>query len=166
MAFLVVGNIYKKCEDSDILCGRIQCINIDEVPNLNEHHIIIQTPPGNNSCLGTRYRNGTGTTDVGMVKDGTQCGSGMICLNSDCITVSLLSYDCNQTKCHNRGVCNSHKNCHCNYGWAPPYCVNEGYGGSIDSGPSPANSSNIGKTASIALVLFVICCCCCSWSWG
>ncbi|KAH0620681.1 hypothetical protein JD844_021359 [Phrynosoma platyrhinos] len=145
----MAGNIYKKCEKSGVLCGKIQCINIDEVPNFDERSTIIQTSVNNNLCWGTNDPN-----DTGAVKDGTQCGNGMICINRDCIKVSLLNYDCNQTKCHNRGVCNSHKNCHCNYGWAPPNCLKEGYGGSIDSGPPPPTSGNFGMTRSIVILIF------------
>ncbi|XP_061469173.1 disintegrin and metalloproteinase domain-containing protein 20-like [Rhineura floridana] len=150
---IIPGNVYKKCENSNVLCGRVQCINIDEVPNLNDHSAIIQTSVSNNLCWGTNHQSGMGRADIGAVKDGTQCGNDMICINRDCIKVSLLNYDCNQTKCHNRGMCNSHKNCHCNYGWAPPFCLNEGYGGSIDSGPPPPKSSNLGMTTSIVIVI-------------
>ncbi|XP_042330699.1 disintegrin and metalloproteinase domain-containing protein 20-like [Sceloporus undulatus] len=145
----IAGNIYKKCDKSGVLCGKIQCINIDEVPHFDEGSTIIQTSVDNNLCWGANDPN-----DTGEVKDGTQCGHGMICINRDCIKVSLLNYDCNQTKCHNRGVCNSHKNCHCNYGWAPPNCLKEGYGGSIDSGPPPPNSGHVGMTRSTVIVVF------------
>ncbi|CAI5763867.1 and metalloproteinase domain-containing 20-like [Podarcis lilfordi] len=153
---IIPGDVYKKCETSSILCGRVQCINIDKVSNLNEHNTIIQTPVNNNLCWGTYYPSGMGIADIGAVRDGTQCGDGMICINRYCIKVSLLNYDCNQTKCHNRGMCNSHKNCHCDYGWAPPYCLNEGYGGSIDSGPPPPKSGNLGMTISIVIVIFTV----------
>uniref|UniRef100_A0A663MMX4 EGF-like domain-containing protein n=1 Tax=Athene cunicularia TaxID=194338 RepID=A0A663MMX4_ATHCN len=71
------------------------------------------------------------------VQDGTPC-KDMICINGTCTSISLPNYDHNVTKCHVRGVCNNHKNCHCRYGWVPPYCEWEGFGGSIDSGPPPA----------------------------
>nr|XP_056707592.1 disintegrin and metalloproteinase domain-containing protein 20-like [Euleptes europaea] len=147
---IVRSNVYKKCENSNILCGKIQCININEVPDLNERSSVIQTHLNSNVCWGTAYH--SGTADIGAVKDGTHCGSDMICINRECIKVSLLNYDCNQTKCHNRGVCNSLKNCHCNYGWAPPYCLTEGYGGSIDSGPPPPNSGDVGMTSAVIIL--------------
>ncbi|KAJ7344759.1 hypothetical protein JRQ81_000709 [Phrynocephalus forsythii] len=152
----ILGSIYKKCEDSDIFCGRIQCVNIEEVPHLNEHNTVIQTSLNSNVCWGTNYPSGVSIADIGAVRDGTQCGSGMICINRGCIRLSLLNYGCNQTKCHNRGTCNSHQNCHCNYGWAPPYCLNEGYGGSIDSGPPPRNSGNVRVSASVIILLSAV----------
>nr|XP_020644171.1 disintegrin and metalloproteinase domain-containing protein 20-like [Pogona vitticeps] len=152
----ILGNVYQKCENSDVLCGRIQCVNIEEVPNLNEHNTVIQTSLSSNVCWGINYPSGVSIADTGAVQDGTHCGSGMVCINRDCVKVSLLNYDCNQTKCHNRGICNSHKNCHCNYGWAPPYCLNEGYGGSIDSGPPSPNSGNTGVSEGVIIVLSAV----------
>ncbi|XP_077178745.1 disintegrin and metalloproteinase domain-containing protein 20-like [Paroedura picta] len=147
---LVRANVYKKCENSNILCGKIQCININEVPNLNENGSVIQTPLNSDWCWGTAYH--SGAADIGAVRDGTRCGSDMMCINRECIKVSLLNYDCNQSKCHNRGRCNSLKNCHCSYGWAPPYCLTEGYGGSIDSGPPPPKSGSVEMTRAVIIL--------------
>ncbi|XP_054825919.1 disintegrin and metalloproteinase domain-containing protein 20-like [Eublepharis macularius] len=131
------GSNYIKCNAEDILCGRVQCENINKLPSVEEHSTIIQTHINKSLCWSTDYHNGANTPDTGAVRDGTICNKDMMCINRKCSNVSFLKYDCNVTKCQNRGICNSRKNCHCDYGWAPPYCVNEGYGGSIDSGPPP-----------------------------
>uniref|UniRef100_A0A8B9S5B8 ADAM metallopeptidase domain 20 n=1 Tax=Apteryx owenii TaxID=8824 RepID=A0A8B9S5B8_APTOW len=149
-----------KCKIEDILCGRIQCENIHKLPYLRNHITIIQTPVGDKNCWGIDYHVGMPTADTGAVNDGTPCGSDMLCINRTCTNVSLLNYDCNVTKCHNRGVCNNRKNCHCEYGWAPPYCELEGLGGSIDSGPPPAREifhrAKIGITVLGLVVLCVL----------
>nr|XP_056707882.1 disintegrin and metalloproteinase domain-containing protein 20-like [Euleptes europaea] len=133
----VDGITYYRCSARDILCGRIQCESIDQLSSVEEHSTIIQTHISHSLCWGTDYHRGTKITDIGAVKDGTPCGPDMICINRKCTNVSLLKYDCKVTKCQNRGICNSRKNCHCDSGWAPPHCLSKGYGGSVDSGPPP-----------------------------
>ena len=54
--------------------------------------------------------------------------------------------------CHDRGVCNSRGHCHCDDGWAPPYCQFPGPGGSLDSGPA---SNPKGSSASTALYVII-----------
>ncbi|XP_054825920.1 disintegrin and metalloproteinase domain-containing protein 20-like [Eublepharis macularius] len=152
------GDTYIKCNAKNILCGRLQCENIAQLPALEEHSTIIQTRINNHLCWGTDYHHGTGIPDIGAVSGGTPCDKDMMCINRECTNVSLLKYDCNVTKCLNRGICNSRNNCHCSYGWAPPYCLTEGYGGSIDSGPPPPHQVSaifiIGLL--ISLAVFVI----------
>ncbi|XP_062824150.1 disintegrin and metalloproteinase domain-containing protein 21-like [Anolis carolinensis] len=128
--------VYSKCTTSNILCGRIQCSDVDDLPMLEDHSTMIQTQAGDIECWGLDYHSGMEIPDYGAVRDGTPCGTDMICIGGECLHVSLLNYDCNVTKCHNRGVCNTYKHCHCDYGWAPPDCLKEGYGGSSDSGPA------------------------------
>ncbi|XP_027735478.1 disintegrin and metalloproteinase domain-containing protein 20-like [Empidonax traillii] len=149
---------FTKCTTENVLCGRIQCENIVKLPHLQNHVTLLQTPVGDKNCWGLDYHVGMPGADVGAVEDGTPCGSEMLCINRTCINVALLNYDCNVTKCHDRGVCNNRKNCHCEYGWAPPYCEFEGFGGSIDSGPPPATkTSHRAKVRLILLTFFCLC---------
>ncbi|KAJ7344756.1 hypothetical protein JRQ81_000706 [Phrynocephalus forsythii] len=133
---------YSKCRAADILCGRIQCDNVDNVPSLEERSAIIQSHIGNGRCWSIGY-NRMGATDIGAVRDGTPCGPGRVCIDSQCVNISRSMHECDVKKCHRRGICNSHKHCHCDYGWAPPDCLYKGYGGSIDSGPPPPQKRHL-----------------------
>ncbi|XP_032069188.1 disintegrin and metalloproteinase domain-containing protein 20-like, partial [Thamnophis elegans] len=150
---------YKKCKVENVLCGRIQCDNVESLPSLEEHSTIIQTSIDKKQCWGIDYHLGIGIMDIGAVKDSTPCGSDMICIHQKCVSIGSLMYDCTVTKCHNRGVCNSRKHCHCDYGWKPPDCQYEGYGGSIDSGPSSKLYSNrhFSKTREIGGLIYGLC---------
>ncbi|NXN93913.1 ADA21 protein, partial [Rhinopomastus cyanomelas] len=146
---------FTKCRVENVLCGRIQCENVHKLPHLQNHLTLIQTPVKGKSCWGLDYHVGMPTADVGAVEDGTSCGSDKLCINRTCTSVSLLKYDCDVTKCHGRGVCNNRKNCHCSYGWAPPYCEWEGFGGSVDSGPPPARATS---TATLVITPLLFSC--------
>ncbi|KAH1185611.1 hypothetical protein KIL84_018360, partial [Mauremys mutica] len=135
------GLTYNKCEEKDVLCGRLQCVNVKKIPQMKSLGSIVQTPVDDILCWGTEFHAGRDMVDVGSVGDGTTCGENKICINRTCVNIEILDYDCNYTKCSNRGTCNSKKNCHCNFGWAPPDCTLKGFGGSVDSGPPPTASS-------------------------
>ncbi|XP_074046442.1 disintegrin and metalloproteinase domain-containing protein 30-like [Macrotis lagotis] len=129
---------YKRCKPQDIMCGRVQCVNVGGIPSMPDHTSIVQTQIGNIICWGADYHAAMATInlpDMGEVKDGTICGKGLICINKSCQSSSLLNYDCVPQKCNHQGVCNNRRNCHCFLGWTPPFCSEPGYGGSIDSGP-------------------------------
>lgn len=63
------------------------------------------------------------TRKMDMVPQGSRCGHNQVCLNNKCMDVSVYGKkeDCAK-KCNNNGVCNHKNECHCNPGWAPPYC--------------------------------------------
>ncbi|KAM6358705.1 disintegrin and metalloproteinase domain-containing protein 20-like [Alca torda] len=149
---------FTKCSIENVLCGRIQCENIKKLPFLRNHETLVQTPVGDKKCWGLDYHIGMPIADKGAVEDGTPCGSDKLCINRTCTNVSVLNYDCNLTVCHNRGVCNNRKNCHCRYGWAPPYCEWKGFGGSVDSGPPPVREIFWRGQIGLKLIgLFLIC---------
>ncbi|XP_031426205.1 disintegrin and metalloproteinase domain-containing protein 9-like [Clupea harengus] len=125
------------CSARNAKCGKLQCENVNSGTVFDIHPSIISTSIGPNKCWGVDFMMGPDVMDPGMVKDGTKCGEDRVCLNHECKGVAELNYDCDiKDKCHGHGVCNNIKNCHCDYGWAPPFCKDEGYGGSVDSGPT------------------------------
>ena len=67
--------------------------------------------------------------DPTVAGDGVKCGDSKVCMENKC--VPLPSNNCT---CFNGGVCNNKGNCHCPQGFACPYCVSAGGGGSVDSG--------------------------------
>uniref|UniRef100_A0A7N8WTS9 ADAM metallopeptidase domain 8a n=1 Tax=Mastacembelus armatus TaxID=205130 RepID=A0A7N8WTS9_9TELE len=63
--------------------------------------------------------------DLGMVPTGTKCGNNMVCYDQRCQDIkNLKAYGTNDcsAKCNNHGVCNHESKCHCDPGWAQPFC--------------------------------------------
>ncbi|ELK24892.1 PREDICTED: disintegrin and metalloproteinase domain-containing protein 25 [Myotis davidii] len=128
---------YVKCNISDTLCGRIQCDNVTELPLLRNHSTVHWTQFNGATCWGTDYHFGMTIPDIGDVKDGTECGEEHVCIQRKCVHRSLLVTSCSPETCNLKGVCNNRQHCHCSYEWDPPFCLERGHGGSIDSGPPP-----------------------------
>ncbi|XP_031195698.1 disintegrin and metalloproteinase domain-containing protein 29-like isoform X2 [Mastomys coucha] len=133
----IQGHTYIKCESNDALCGRIQCDNVIEIPHMKDHSTVHFAVVKNVSCWGTDYHTGTNLTDIGDVKDGTECEKHHICIHKHCVHMSALDSNCTPTFCNYRGICNNKHHCHCNIHWDPPNCMIRGHGGSVDSGPPP-----------------------------
>ncbi|XP_075860013.1 disintegrin and metalloproteinase domain-containing protein 20 [Microcebus murinus] len=145
----IAGTIYVRCLTADIMCGRVQCENVREIPKLIDHTTVHQFHFNDTTCWGTDYHLGMSIPDVGQVKDGTPCGPEKICINRKCASMVRLSPTCKPETCNMRGVCNNKQHCHCDRGWAPPFCKDQGFGGSNDSGPPPGNSTEIPKVKRI-----------------
>ncbi|XP_008535957.2 disintegrin and metalloproteinase domain-containing protein 21-like [Equus przewalskii] len=145
---------FGSCANADILCGRLQCINVTHLPQLQEHVAFHQSLILDHLCFGVGSHRGTGTTDVGPVRDGSLCDSGRYCQNSYCNgSIEAMNYDCTPEKCNLRGVCNNLRHCHCHEGWEPPRCLQKGAGGSVDSGPPPRKQRKV--TASLWPVVYL-----------
>ncbi|XP_051489903.1 disintegrin and metalloproteinase domain-containing protein 9-like [Apus apus] len=136
---------FEKCKLENVMCGRLQCTNVRHLPQVHEFTTIIQTPMGNTWCWGVEYYFDGYTSDIGGIEDGMQCGEKMMCINRTCIPMEeYLASPCSSEKtCRGRGVCNNRGNCHCDSGWAPPFCHSFGFGGSIDSGPAPVTEMEL-----------------------
>uniref|UniRef100_A0A8D0EXX5 Disintegrin and metalloproteinase domain-containing protein 9-like n=1 Tax=Strix occidentalis caurina TaxID=311401 RepID=A0A8D0EXX5_STROC len=133
------GGAYKKCPVQHSLCGKLQCTSVS-LQNLPAWSVV------NNAsgvlCWSSDFDLGSDVPDPAQVHDGTACGEKKACVDFKCVDASYLGYSCDvKEKCNDNGVCNNKGNCHCNSGWAPPFCSQSGYGGSVDSGPAHIDTS-------------------------
>ncbi|XP_029459999.1 disintegrin and metalloproteinase domain-containing protein 9-like isoform X2 [Rhinatrema bivittatum] len=127
---------YQKCGDSDVMCGRLQCVHVYSLPPVPDHSTVLQASIEKNLCYGVDHHFGMDMKDFGAVYDGAKCEPGKICVERKCVSLSSLQVDCDSaTKCSGKGVCNNKNNCHCKKGFSPPNCAPGGLGGSSDSGP-------------------------------
>ncbi|XP_028736955.2 disintegrin and metalloproteinase domain-containing protein 26A-like [Peromyscus leucopus] len=128
---------YRRCDNADVLCGRIQCENVEEIPQRRNHETVHWTHFNNVTCWSMDYHFGIAIEDIGAVRDGTACGPGLICIDRKCVPKSVLLSNCSAYQCNMKGVCNNKHHCHCDIQWKPPDCLLNGFGGSVDSGPPP-----------------------------
>nr|KAF6400226.1 hypothetical protein HJG63_000286 [Rousettus aegyptiacus] len=154
----ISGSTYVRCAISDILCGRVQCENVTEIPLLRDHSTVHWIHFNNVTCWGTDYHLGMTIPDIGEVKDGTACGKEHMCIQRKCVPMSLLVSDCSPETCNMNGVCNNRHHCHCSSERDPPNCLEMGYGGSVDSGPPPRKKNEMEQWNSylVLWLLFVL----------
>ncbi|CAL8358098.1 unnamed protein product [Boreogadus saida] len=95
--------------------------------------------------------------DLVKIPTGTKCGSNMVCYEQSCQNkkdiVSVYGTEECSDKCNNRGVCNHKRQCHCDPGWATPYCDEKLTEGST-AGMKP--SVVIGLSVAAVLVLLFV----------
>lgn len=113
---------FQGCKLKDVKCGRMHCIKGETFPITNNKYII-QLHGGQECKVAELSEKESGeTADPGMVPTGTKCGNGMVCFDGECQDLSVYGGKNCSSKCNNRGICNHKKECHCDPGWAPPYC--------------------------------------------
>ncbi|KAG7330287.1 hypothetical protein KOW79_006509 [Hemibagrus wyckioides] len=155
------GN-YVKCQKSDAKCGKIQCHSAAKKPkgtNAVSIDTTIRTDGIEVKCRGTYVystQDGQGDLpDPGLVMTGTKCGEGKVCKDRRCQNASFAELEACIARCNGHGVCNSNSNCHCNRGWAPPFCDKPGLGGSVDSGPVQYDSQ-VGLVVGLLFAFLVL----------
>ncbi|XP_054429463.1 disintegrin and metalloproteinase domain-containing protein 33 [Pteronotus mesoamericanus] len=132
---------YQPCTRRDAQCGKLQCQGGEQSP-LTSHTVPVDSTIRLGSlevtCRGAFLLPGAqlDRPDLGLVEPGTLCGPAMVCQDRRCQNTTFQELQRCLTACHGHGVCNSNHNCHCDPGWAPPFCDKPGLGGSIDSGPA------------------------------
>ncbi|XP_062286492.1 disintegrin and metalloproteinase domain-containing protein 8a [Scomber scombrus] len=113
----------RRCSFQDQLCGTLYCSGGWEFPVTSSKSFYRL---GNEICNeATMKPEDNYPADFGKVPTGTLCGNNMVCYNQRCEEIKNIkdygTNDCS-AKCNNRGVCNHKSECHCEPGWAPPFC--------------------------------------------
>ncbi|KAF3841975.1 hypothetical protein F7725_023926 [Dissostichus mawsoni] len=126
---------FAKCDARDAKCGKIQCQGGANRPVIGTNAVSIET-------------------NIPLQEGGRiLCRGTHVCLNRQCQNVSVFGVHECSGKCNGRGVCNNKMNCHCEAHWAPPFCDNGGFGGSIDSGPMRVAADSVVITVAILVTL-------------
>ncbi|XP_078056602.1 disintegrin and metalloproteinase domain-containing protein 12-like [Mustelus asterias] len=129
---------YKACSNADAQCGKIQCKGGRATPVRGGQVSILNsqfTVQGKIFVCRATFSSLPDSSFPDLIQQGTKCGQNEACYNAQCQDVSVFQVAQCDITCNNNGVCNSNDNCHCQDGWAPPFCNSPGPGGSIDSGP-------------------------------
>ncbi|KAM9810158.1 disintegrin and metalloproteinase domain-containing protein 8a [Syngnathus typhle] len=113
----------RRCFGSEQSCGTLFCTGGWGFPVTSRKSFY---KVGNEECNeATMNPEDNYPADLGMVPTGTKCGNNMVCYNQKCHDIrNIRTYgtdDCS-AKCNNHGVCNHQSKCHCDPGWAPPFC--------------------------------------------
>ncbi|XP_066277563.1 disintegrin and metalloproteinase domain-containing protein 12-like isoform X2 [Branchiostoma lanceolatum] len=149
---------YIPCDEIDIKCGKLQCQGGTVYPIIGSNAATIESKiPWEGemiTCRGAYIDLGDDMPDPGLVLTGTKCGEGKICYNRQCQEMRIVDIGIKPCNCSGHGVCNSNHHCHCDPGWAPPYCNITGHGGSVDSGP--VQPTHRDKTLTIVLLVLFL----------
>ncbi|XP_048419517.1 disintegrin and metalloproteinase domain-containing protein 8-like isoform X1 [Stegostoma tigrinum] len=125
------GSGYDACRSKDVKCGKMHCIGGNKFPITQAMYEVKLS--WNKLCrVATINERSDSTNDPGLVPSGTKCGDGMVCYHGFCQSVVLYGSRNCSGKCNNHGVCNHKRECHCDAGWAPPYCLRQN--GSLSTG--------------------------------
>ncbi|XP_014254247.1 disintegrin and metalloproteinase domain-containing protein 28 [Cimex lectularius] len=134
---------YIKCYDEHIFCGMLHCMHLNERLEFGMESVSILSHSFINAgknvipCRTAIVDLGINEVDPGLAPDGAKCAEGKMCVGQKCLAVeSLTAGTACKNNCNGNGVCNSLGHCHCNPGYAPPFCQDPGTGGSEDSGPA------------------------------
>ncbi|EDV29259.1 uncharacterized protein TRIADDRAFT_1282, partial [Trichoplax adhaerens] len=133
-----VNDNYIACAPQDVRCGKLQCQGDISHPVIGSSYVWTSTTLYGGgkefTCISAVIDMGADVPDPGVITDGTKCDENKICLNHKCTSLSSLNiHHCSEQHCSNHGICNNLGHCHCDDGYAPPYCNTTGHGGSLDS---------------------------------
>ncbi|XP_074153329.1 disintegrin and metalloproteinase domain-containing protein 8 isoform X2 [Sminthopsis crassicaudata] len=85
------------------------------------------------------------------VVTGTKCGERMVCYNGRCQDLRVYGDENCSSQCSGHGVCNHKRECHCQPGWAPPYCQQK-----VTDVTSGAQGALVGILVTLAVLVILL----------
>ncbi|NXJ72043.1 ADAM8 protein, partial [Rostratula benghalensis] len=134
----------------DVKCGTLLCLSNNTSPVLG--HGSYSLFLGHFKCKAVIASNDANevVAKLRLVPTGAKCGEEMVCYAGRCQNLLVYGNKNCSSKCNNHGVCNHKQECHCEPGWAAPYCEQKTPG-------MAAGSSSVVLAAVLAvMVLFSI----------
>ncbi|XP_028968697.1 zinc metalloproteinase-disintegrin-like atrolysin-A [Galendromus occidentalis] len=150
---------YAKCKQKDIMCGTLHCTYVTErleygmLSASKLSRFFLRTEKETHTCRSAMVDLGPTDPDPGQAPDGAACGVNQACLSARCVELAQLASPPCEYSCFGHGICNHLGHCHCDPGYAPPYCNFPGKGGSVDSGPTTNPEE---ETYTVTIILSVV----------
>ncbi|NWW50694.1 ADAM8 protein, partial [Pedionomus torquatus] len=134
----------------DVKCGTLLCLSNNTSPVLGRGSYSLFL--GRFKCKAVIASNDANevVAKLRLVPTGAKCGEEMVCYAGRCQNILVYGNKNCSAKCNNHGVCNHKQECHCEPGWAAPYCEQR------ISGVAAGSSSVVLAAVLAVLVLFSI----------
>ncbi|KAF4800910.1 disintegrin and metalloproteinase domain-containing protein 8 [Turdus rufiventris] len=123
------------CSPKDVKCGTLLCLSDNTQPILGSGYYSFGYKFGRYKCKAVIAGSDAGeAAELRLVPTGAKCGEEMVCYAGRCQNLQVYGDKNCSAKCNNHGVCNHRRECHCDPGWAAPYCEQEISGIAAGSG--------------------------------
>ncbi|XP_041878017.1 disintegrin and metalloproteinase domain-containing protein 8 [Corvus kubaryi] len=114
------------CSPKDVKCGTLLCLSDNTQPILGSGYYSFGYYFGRFKCKAVIAGSDAGeAAELRLVPTGAKCGEEMVCYAGRCQNLLVYGDKNCSAKCNNHGVCNHRRECHCDPGWAAPYCEQE-----------------------------------------
>ncbi|XP_074856095.1 disintegrin and metalloproteinase domain-containing protein 8 isoform X2 [Carettochelys insculpta] len=112
----------RPCGPKDVKCGTLHCLSGSSKPVGGGG--IYSLSLGSVTCKAalTDTEESDTVASLVLVPTGTKCGEEMVCYAGRCQDLLIYGAKNCSAKCNGHGVCNHKRECHCEPGWAAPYC--------------------------------------------
>ncbi|XP_054421745.1 disintegrin and metalloproteinase domain-containing protein 32 [Pteronotus mesoamericanus] len=115
---------YRFCPWRNLICGRLICTYPTRTPFHKDNVAVLYAYVRNVVCITLDYSIHGSTTDPMVVKNGSECDKGRVCVNRECVESRILKSEFHHcsARCSGHGVCTSQQQCLCDSGWSSARC--------------------------------------------